>query len=179
MTPAIEPLEERLGATAQRLMIPTNPSVEVATLEPREFEYANPVTLNNLLLLYGNARIELGDKLERANKRLEGAKLEKRKAERQLEDFETARLRTSPAPRGVSTLKLLAAHIESAAFLEGLSDQYDELREALAEAEDAVHAAQAGVNRLKDWGDTLEAATNSITVHLSYVKAEWQHAGRR
>lgn len=168
-----------LGATAARLLIPTNPNVQVAEVAPKEFEYANPTTLNNLLILYGNARIELGDKSEKANKALEAAKLEKRKAERQLEDFEKRLLREKPVPRGITTLKLIGAHLEAAAFLEQTSDQYDLLRDAVRDAEDAEYAASAQVRRYKDWAETIQAAVDSITVHLSYIKHEWRDAGRR
>jgi hypothetical protein len=168
-----------LSPSALRLTIPTNPNVDISVVPTAEFEYANPVTLNNMLLLYGNAVIELAGKRDRAGKRLEAAKLERRKAERQLEDFEQGLLRTHPAPRGVTTLKLLAAHIEAAAFSDDTSDQYDDLRNAVRTAEDAVEAANAQISTLKGWGDAIETASGNITVHLSYVKAEWNHSGRR
>lgn len=168
--------DEPLSAAAQRLLIPTNPSASVGLVPESEFEYANPVTLNNVVLLYGNAKIELADKSDRAHKRLDAAKLELRKAERQVEDFEFRLLRTHPTSK--TTLKLIAAHLDQAAFQEDTIAQYDELRAHVRACEDAVHRAHGVVARLKDWSDAIDSAINSITVHLSYVKAEWQNGGR-
>lgn len=174
----LEP-EPEFSATARRLFIPTNPHAGVGEIPESEFEYANPVTLNNVVLLYGNAKIELADKSDRAHKQLDAAKLAKRQAERQLESYEFRLLRTHPAPKGVTTLKLIAAHLDQAAFLDGTLTQYEELREEVVKWDDEVHRVQGALKRLDDWGSAIDSAINSITVHLSYLKAEWQHGGRR
>lgn len=166
--------EAGASKTALKLTIPVNPGSAEAperSANTEQFEYANPVTLNNRLILYGNAVIDATDRLNAYNLKIEEAKLSKREAERQLEGFEGRLLRSYPPEKNLSTLKLVQAYVERMAFdRDGTGEQYLELREALEKAEDAVHHWQAKAENLRTWLKAIELASHNITTHLSFVK---------
>jgi chromosome segregation ATPase len=173
--------EGTLSAAAKRLLIPTNPHVspDVDPSTSGDFEYTNPVALNNRVVLYANALIECTDLIVQYQNRLEGAKLEKRTAERQIEDFEGRLLRQHPTPKGHNTLKALQAHIEKTAFeVDDTGDQYHDLREALRKAEDKVAKWQSKLSGQRDWLEAIKLASQNVGYHLSYVKFDSHLSGR-
>jgi chromosome segregation ATPase len=107
------------------------------------------------------------------------AKLGKRKAERQLDQFEERILRIHPAPKGNNTLKALTAHIQKAAFeKEDTGAQYEQLREDFETAEDALIGIDSKLSQVRMWLDAIDAAQEAIRTHLSWVKAD-AGGGRR
>lgn len=166
-----------LSKRAVRLMLPTNPTVDPdvdpAVVGETPVEYCNPVALNNRVVFLANAMIEGSDEVSRLIKQSRAAKLAKRKAERQFEDFEHRILRIHAAPKGASSLKALAAHIQKAAFeQDDTGTQYEELLAAVRKAEDEVADCEGQIAEIRVWLDAIEAAQTAITTHLSFVKAE-------
>lgn len=169
----------RPSAIAKRLTIPTNPTVSPDVDPSGDYEYANPVALNNRVVLYANAIIECTDLISQYSTRLEAAKLAKRKAERQLEDFEGRLLRVHPAPKGHNTLKALQSHIEKVAWeKDETGDQYHELQDALRKAEDDVARWAAKMAQQRDWLEAIKLASHNVGTFLSYVKFDSQLGGR-
>lgn len=173
-----------LTARGQWLWIPTNPNVSPdVNPESRpdgEYEYANPVTVNNRLVLFANAVIAAMDELDQGISKVRQAKLQKKTAERQLRNYEQRILRSFPPPKGKNAIKLIDAHIARAAHeLDDTLEQYQELQEALDEAEDAVTRAEGRVEKLRQWLKAIELAIQACTTHLSYVKFDGAFQGRR
>jgi hypothetical protein len=175
--------DSELSARALKLMLPTNPNVDPdvdpSRVEGGDFEYANPVALNNRIVFYANATIEGTDELYRLTAKQRAAKLGKRKAERQLDQFEERILRIHPAPKGNNTLKALTAHIQKAAFeKEDTGAQYEQLREDFETAEDTLVGIDSKLSQVRMWLDAIDAAQEAIRTHLSWVKAD-AGGGRR
>jgi chromosome segregation ATPase len=166
--------EKAASKTAALLTIPVNehsgeaPGVPAAS---EQFEYANPVTLKNRLILYANAVIEATDKLNDINDAIASAKSAKRHAENDLESYEGRLLRLFPPEKNLTTLKLVQAYLERVAHdRDDTADQYYMLREAVKKAEENVAKAQAKADKIKAWLSAIETASQNITTHLSYVK---------
>lgn len=170
--------DDALSALAEGLLIPTNPTVDLSASPIGDFEYANPVTLNNQLLLYGNAVIQATDRIAACHKQIEAAKLAKRKAERQLEDFEQAILRKYPLPKGTGTLKVIDAYIARMAVEEKLHEQYADLKDEVRKQDDERAKWEAREKTTRMWLDAIDRASQNITTHLSFVKYE-SGPGRR
>lgn len=160
--------------TALKLLIPVNTtSLEAPDIaaDSSQFEYANPVTLKNRLILYSNAVIEATDKLNDINDRIAAEKRSKREAERLLGSYEEQLLRTYPPGKNLTTLKLVQAYVERVAHdLDNTADQYHQLREDVEAAEDKVAEWQVKADRIKAWLQAIAVASQNITTHLSFVK---------
>jgi chromosome segregation ATPase len=167
-------MTEEVSKTAGLLLIPVNAASAEAPGIPADssqFEYANPVTLKNRLVLYSNAVIEATDRLNDFNERIAAAKQHKRAAERDLENYEARLLRLYPPEKNLSTLKLVQAYVERISHdRDSTSDQYHELRQAVHKAEDDGAHWQTKADKVRAWLNAIETASQNITTHLSYVK---------
>lgn len=172
-------MSEELSNMASKLLIPVNEAAAEAPSGQEEFEYANPVTLNNRLILYGNAVIEATDRLNRITKQIEAAKHAKRTAERVLAEYETRLLRKYPSQKNLTTLKLVQAHLDRVAFdLDDTAEQYDGLRKDVEKAEDAQEHWEAKAGEIRMWMKAIETASQNIMTHLSFVKFGGALGGR-
>jgi hypothetical protein len=160
------------------LKIPVHPDYDFDA-DSGSTDYVPPVKLNNLIILYTNAAIELTESVVRLNRRIEALRLTHRQAERKLEALRSRLLagKTIP-PSAAKNLLLTEAYVRTLALTESRADEMDALDREIAAAEDALDTAKAEVGSLKYTMETVKLACDNIQTHLSYVKQEAKLLGR-
>jgi chaperonin cofactor prefoldin len=169
-----EILEHTVSKWAKKLQLPTHPAYDFETDPTGQPEYVNPVTLNNYLVVYGNAQNQLSDYITTKNVRVTELKSAQRKKQRELDDFEESILRKSPPAleRHVKTLKLQNAYIAAKAAETGREVEHRGFVIALRSIEDEIEEVKSKIDTAKLWIKTLEDNTVKIQTHLSFVKSE-------
>ena len=160
------------------LRIPTNPDHDWDADPDGQMEYANPVTLSNLLVRYANAALVVTRRIVTANRalgRLKAGLVEKRN---DLADLDHELLSKYPPPASAKALKLIDAHLRRVAEESG----YGDARKALARELRKLEAGQAVAELNRDSARQvlagIELAGEHIKTHLAFVKSEYVRSGR-
>lgn len=161
-----------------KLEIPTRPDYDVDT-DSGGADYVPPVVLNNRIVLYTNAAIELTERIVRLNRKVEGLRLEQRKVSRKRDTLRTTLLAEHPAPPSAAkNLMLTEAYVLTLAKNAGLSGALSEYEDAIAAFEDQIDLAKSDTESAKYTMNTIKLACESIQTHLSFVKQEQKLHGR-
>jgi hypothetical protein len=176
----LEPaITDRERVYFDNLLAPVNPSYDFDADPADQFEYANPVTLNNKLVLFTNAMIELNKRAVSLARRRERKRLEKKDLDRQLKSLRNAVLSLHPIPpSSAKNLPLTEAYIVRCLEAEGLLDQYKQLELTAGRLDDEIDFLKEEGENLRFTFQTIQLASNNITMHLSYVKQEARMGAR-
>lgn len=164
----------------ENLLIPVNPDYDFdAPATDVQFEYSNPATLSNKLVLYTNAAILLTKNVVSLARKRERLRLEKKEIDRQVRDLRREVLSKNPAPPSAAkNLQLTDAYMIRALEAEGLLIGYKKLETKSADLEDEVETIKEELENLRFTMETLKLAAQNITSSLSWTKAEASMGGR-
>lgn len=155
-----------------KLAIPVHPEYDF-DVDSGSTDYVPPVKLNNLLILYTNAAIELTESLTKVQRRMERVKLEQKQKQRELDRLQKTLLAKHPAPTSsTKNLLLTEAYVRLLAENDGLLAGFSALEDAVAAKDDEIDRLKAEVKNLYDTMDTIKLACTNIMTHLSFVKQE-------
>lgn len=155
-----------------KLAIPVHPDYDFDA-DSGSTDYVPPVKLNNLLILYTNAAIELTESVTKVNRRMESLKIDQKQKQRTLDRLSKELLAKHPAPASVTkNLLLTESYVRTLAKNDGLLDALNALEDEVAGLDDRIDVCKQEVKNLFDTLDLIKLASNNITVHLSFVKQE-------
>ncbi len=170
---------EREAAYFSRLEIPTHPDYDFDKDPADQFEYANPVTLNNQLVLYTNAAIGLTQTVVSLGRRRQASRLRKKDLERKLKGLRNRVLSDNPAPPSAAkNLALTEAYVFRCLDAAGKLNEAEQLEAQIAVLEDEGETMKEEVENLHFTMKTLELAGTNVMTHLSWLKAEVRNHGR-
>lgn len=165
-------MSETKKSVLEAILIPVNQEFDWSKAPETQFEYVNPVVLNNFEIKLANIYSTITQRSITAKKRLADAKDAVTTAEQELEDMELDILDRVPAPSSSKTLKLIDAHIRRAARELAVSDVHETLRAKIRKATTEVAKCALEVEGWKAQLDAVTQASQNIQTHLSYVKNE-------
>lgn len=155
-----------------RLRLPTKPDFDFMRDSGTE-QYVPPPVLNNYILQYSNAAIDLTEQLVVRMKDKERTRLELKDKQRFAESIRTALLAANPAPpSSAKNLQLTEAYIQSLAVRDGKKEILDEADRDIAKLETEIDKISSSLESMRFTMDTIKLAITSIQTHLSYIKAE-------
>jgi len=154
--------------------IPVNPHY-VFSQPTVTSQYANPVVLNNYLILVANDSHTLAERVAQVNGRLGKLKSNMADAEGRLDEFEQELLLKTPAPANDrKSNKLLDIYVRT--LVMGLEDDQRSTWAALREAIQSLKADIVVTELEKDSTyarlNHLKLEADCIKTHLAYVKME-------
>ena len=158
------------------LMIPTNPEYDWEVDPNTQFDFVNPVVLNNKLMQHANAAITVTQAIVTANRKLNDLESKRVLLETELEDLEQKVLaKQPPTPAEAKTLKQLGAYIIR--MMEQADDPSDYARYLQVKDELSGMAKEMAEHRMSvDNGrqvfQMLKMLSEEIKTHLSFVKNE-------
>lgn len=163
---------------AARMRIPVNPEFDLeADPHENEYQYVNPVQLNNQLIVLANEQVSLAQVRVAAEREIVALKLDKRKLERKLEDLEEALLRDNPlSPSEAKSLKTIGAAVARRVKEAGNEAVFAELRDQIRDLEDKTDEQLGLAARSRIYSDTAYNVSENIKTHLSFVKYEVNEA---
>lgn len=136
-------------------------------------EYTNPVTLNNKLVYFANAYVEVTRRLGIAYKLLAEIKLAKHDAESALKDFEAEILNIYiPTSSERQNNRVLDSFISRSAATHEATNEYIKLINAVREQEKKLIAIAIRIDYYNSQKSAIELAGTHIQTHLSFVKSE-------
>lgn len=160
-----------------RLTIPTHPEFDFDR-DSGTIDYVPPVKLNNLLVLYTNAAIELTASVVTQTRLIERLKLEQRAVQRKRDGLRNQLLSENPAPPSqAKNLQLTEAYVTLLAKNAARLPDLERWDTEIAKSEDQIDAAKAEVGNLKYTMETIKLAVESIKTHLAFVKQEARIGG--
>ena len=169
-------METRAGIRA--LLVPVNPGHDLRADPARQTEYVNPVTLNNMQVVYANKAIEVTEAIVANNRKLAALKARQAKAEGQLEDIERVILTEHPAPAADrKSNKLLEAYLERMAHETGRTAEIRAAREELRTIKNDMLLIEAEIDSGRQVWAMLRLVGEHGQTHLSFVKDEYKRAG--
>jgi hypothetical protein len=160
------------------LMVPVNPEYDF-NKEPQEneFEYANPVTVNNQEILYANAAMQVTKLHVKANKKIAAAKLELKATREAREDIERKIVVQSPPGTNDSkNTRLMEAYIWRTAAATGKAEELQRLLQEERRLTARILDLEATAENLKLTQQTIKLAGEHGQTFLSYVKDEARRA---
>lgn len=160
------------------MRIQTNPSYQL-DVDPTEQEwaYVNPVQLSNDLITIANELLVLAEANAEAIKSNQRLRLDRKKLEREQDDFETSLLAKDPLnPSEAKSLKTIAAAIERRVQQGQLTAPVVARRAKLREFEDQIDRNDAIIKAAKLYWDTGVQVSTNLTVKLSWEKDERRRA---
>lgn len=164
----------------ENMLVPVNPEYDFDK-DPteNEFEYANPVTLNNKLVLYTNACFVLTEKAVVLGRRRERTRLDAKDKERTLRTLRNETLARNPAPPSAAkNLALTDAYVQRCLDLDGRLEEAQVLENEIAGLEDDAEQMKDEVENLRFTITTIRLACENIAIHLSYAKHDYNMHSR-
>ena len=150
-----------------------NPQYDWAVPAADQVEYANPVTVNNQVLLLANYAIEVTQSIVATNRKIRDAKEALKAAKHAKDDFQYDLMRTYPPPAtATKSLALMEAFVRNSAFVAGTQEQYIELRKAVNAAELAMERLDIDLDASKQVWDTVKLLGIHLQTFLSFVKSD-------
>lgn len=161
--------------------IPVNPAYEFQAPTVKT-QYANPVTLNNMLVKATNESKALTDRIVQVGRKLVDAEMALQEARQDLEDFEQNILLTYPpnTKEEVKSNKLTETYIRRMVQTkEEVAGQelYARLKQFVREAEKKERLLKAEKDACYTRLNHLKLVCENIRTHLSFVKVESQRGG--
>ena len=160
------------------LQIPTNPEYDFGADPETQFDYANPVTLNNKLIEYANASIVVIRRLVTAQQEVAECKQELQALNAQIDDVEQEILSAyPPTTADTKTLKVLAAYIRRRAtedpdkahlYFTRLNDR--------TELQARLLVLDAQIDNARQTFQLIKLLSDQVQTHLSFVKSEVKSA---
>lgn len=155
----------------------TNPDYDLAIdASEQEWAYVNPVQLNNDIITIANEMLTLAEAsvaAQTANKRL---RLNKKKLEREADDFEAKLLAHDPlSPSEAKSLKTIAAAIERRVQQGQYHAEVEARRAKTRELEDKIDHNETIVKTADLYWRTADKVMDGIKTHLAYAKHERQN----
>lgn len=164
--------ESKSSQFFKRLAIPTHPNFDLER-DSGTLDYVPPVVLNNRVVLYTNALIEIAEQVVELNRGIERLKLDKRRVERLRDQRRTQLLAQHPAPTSATkNLLLTDAYVLTLAKNDGCSDVLAKWEDEIAAFDDAIDLKELEVRNCKSLTETIKLACENIRTHLSFVKQE-------
>lgn len=161
----------------KRLAIPTYEGYDLER-DSGNLDYAPPPLLNNYILLYTNAIIELAEPAVKASENLQAAKQGLSDAQLAFERFRRDTLQNQKIPTAYAkTNFLIDTYLTQVCHESDRLEEYERLEANVVQAEQAVEHWKQKVSMLSELVRKLEAACQNIQTHLSYVKAEQRLSG--
>lgn len=155
------------------LKVPVNPEYNFDLDPAEQFNYVNPVMLNNLIVHYANCAIEVFDKLKQQRKELLEVRIALRKSVRELEDLEyDILLGANLTKSDFKNLKDRLYFIRKTAKESEYSSQYDKARITCDELQDTVLKHEIRIESGEDMLKLINQLSSNVQTHLSYVKNE-------
>lgn len=162
----------------ENLLVPVNPEYDFDADPTGQFDYANPVTLNNQLVLYTNAGIELTKKVVVLNRRREKLRLDKKDVERKLKALRQNTLAKNPAPPSAAkNLALTDAYVQRCLEADGFFLEAQAHEATVATLDDKIDLMKEEAENLFFTMNTIKLASQNIMTHLSFVKNEQKMHG--
>jgi hypothetical protein len=156
------------------MRIHVNPDYDLSKPpEDNDFQYVNPVALNNEIVTISNEMLTLAEAQAEAVRKKVKANLELSKAKRTLEQLEQVILSVNPLTATESkSLKTIATAIAVRAHEQGKVEELSAVQGQIAALEDIVTELEAVERVAQLYWKTGEALCESIKTHLAFVKAD-------
>lgn len=155
-----------------RLTIPTHPDYDMER-DSGTMDYVPPVVLNNYVVLYLNAAIELTKSIVVKNKEIERLRLERNEKDRFVDDLRVRLLAANPAPAGdTKNLQLTEAYIHRVAEQGGQLALLQATKQDVAQIDDRIAEAKSAVESMRFTMETIKLAMTGMQTHLAFVKME-------
>lgn len=156
-----------------KFAIPINPDYDLTADAEGQPQLVNPVTLANAVVIQANAAVEITDGVIEKRREMAQTKVHLKAAQYALRAFESALLRTYPAPPGDrKSNKLLEVYIRSTSEGAGKLDEYNELCGACAELENIITLLDAEIESGWQAYNLLKMMGEHVQTHLSFKKHE-------
>lgn len=159
----------------QRLKVPTHPEFDLDR-DSGTLTYVPPVKLNNLLVVYVNAMLEVGEDMVQLIRNVEGLKVQRKRAEQDHARVVRELFTAAPIPANATkNLPLTEAYARTLAQEAGRLGELDQLRADMEGYELDIQHDQAEIEAAKRMLELLQMASDNIKTHLSYVKSEQRY----
>ncbi len=158
------------------LRIPVNPEYDWSrTPDDQPGDYVNPVELNNKVVQYTNALIELTDRIQGLQLRRAEERIDRKRAEARVAQLRQDILQRHPAPTADrKSNALLDAYVGRMAHETGLAKLLGDAEDHLARAEEAIERTDAELEACRQQTYMLKDAMEGIRTHLAVRKFEHQ-----
>ena len=161
------------------LLVPTNEEYSFAEDPDEQLSYVNPVTLNNLLIKYANAAVEVTSKIVVLKKAKVELDITIRELKQDIADLESDILQENEgSANDHKNLKAQAAFVRKKAKETGRFDTLAELEQRLEAAEIERMKKQLAIENASSTLDLIDQLSQNVQTHLSFVKNEMRHTGR-
>lgn len=161
------------------LLVPTNTEYSFNEDPEDQLSYVNPVTLNNLLIKYANAAVEITSKIVVLKKAKVELDIQIRELKHSIEDMESDILQENEgSANDHKNLKAQAAFVRKKAKETGRYDTLAELESTLEKHEVERMKKQVAIENASSTLELIEQLSQNVQTHLSFVKNEMRHTGK-
>lgn len=161
-----------MASVFDRLTIPTHPDYDLER-DSGSIDYVPPAVLNNYVVLYLNAAVELTKSIVVKNQEIERLRLERNEKERFVDGIRMALLANNPIPASATkNLQLTDAHVHSLAAQSGQLQLLQQAKTDVAQMDDQIATAKSAVESMRFTMETIKLAMTGMQTHLAFIKME-------